>query len=763
MALWAFLGCGAAAADPLLARDERGKSLILVEPSRTPSGFLYDWPYAVPQAQTLSDWSTRLSAELGALATHGDENSAAFRNQGDFRSGLALSHLLFGLERASGHYLDFSAAAVGRDDQRYRATFGRYGDFAARFHFNRSPHEFTGEAHSAWQGAGSGNLTLAPAQQFALGFARKDAGAQFEATPEGGWRLFATYDVDRKNGTRPSGGASGYPGAPLVETIEPIDYRTHQLSAGAQWASEAIQANAAYTGSFFRNGIGTLSWESPSPFVAGTGRSDLYPNNDAHNVKLDLAAALPMRARLTGGISLTHMSQNDALIPHTVDVTNWNTTAALSQASAGARIDTLVLHVGGSITPLRDLTLHAKARFYDEDNSTRYSAFNPLTGQSGYIGLDGGINNVVPAFLRVQLRGVPFEQHKDNYSAEADYRAARHTNLTLGYGREDIERPYREAKKTTEDRWRIAANNRDLAWATLRLSYEQARRSATEYNHDPNSAFYAPGLANAPATLAELRKHDLAERKQQILNGRVNFLLSTAMDFAVSGKVVNNHYHAAYGRLGERIGAFNLDWSWQPGPRSSAHAHYGFERIRNRMASISDDPGGYSTGDPHAGGAVYPLANQWQEASHEDAHFVGFGFRHAFGPTTLEAGYTYMYSPYRTSYSFASGDALAGGPAAAAGAGDGMPVMAFREHTLETGLKFHLGKDKALRIFYRFQRASFSDWHYDGVPLSFNNGEALFLGAGPQDYNVHVVGVFFQYVPGKRNTDGPARLTRGGG
>jgi MtrB/PioB family decaheme-associated outer membrane protein len=755
VALWAFFGSAALAEDATLERDARGKSLLLIEPSRTPSGFLHEWPYALPEPQPLGDWSYRLSTELGALATRGDAN----RSYGDFRDGATISYLAVGLDRpGSGDYVDFAGAAFGRDDQRYAASFGRYGDFAARLHFNRSPKEFTDQARTLFHGAGTGSLTLpasltpgtsspaeiaaalAAAPRLSLGFGRKNAGAQFEATPDGRWRLFAGYELDRKNGTRPSGGASGYPGAPLVETIEPIDYRTHNVLAGAQWSGEALQVNAAYTASFFRNGIDTLTWESP--FTPGTNRSDLYPDNNAHSVKLDLAAALPLRGRLTGGVSLTRMKQDDALVAPTVDIPDWDTPAALGQQSAGARIDTRLLHLGGSFSPVRDLTLHAKLRHYDEDNKTRYSAFNPLTGQFGYIGLDGGVNNVVPAFLRVQIRNVPFEQHKDNYSAEADYRAARHTNLTLGYERESIERPYREAKKTAEDRWRIAASNRDIAWATLRLSYEHAQRSATEYDFDPNGASYAPGLAKAPATLAELRKHDLAERRQQILNGRINFLVASDMDLALSTRLVDNDYGAEYGRLGERIAALNLEWSWQPGPRSSAHAHYGFERIRNRMALISDDPGGYSTGDPHAGGAVYPLANQWDETSCEDAHLLGLGFRQALGPATLESGYTYVYSPYRTQYSFA-------------GAGDSMPVIAFREHTLETSLKFRLDRDTALRLYHRYQRARFSDWHYDGLPLLFGNGEALFLGAGPQDYSAHVIGVFFQYVPGRR--EAPAR------
>src|SRR5687768_7076605 len=96
LALCACFG-GAFAADPTLEPDARGRSLIIVEPSRTPGGFLYDWPYAQPEPLALgADWTYRLAAEIGAFATHGDATNAAFRNYGDFRRGPALNFL--GLE-----------------------------------------------------------------------------------------------------------------------------------------------------------------------------------------------------------------------------------------------------------------------------------------------------------------------------------------------------------------------------------------------------------------------------------------------------------------------------------------------------------------------------------------------------------------------------------------------------------------------------------------------------------------------------------------
>jgi MtrB/PioB family decaheme-associated outer membrane protein len=779
--------------DPTLERDARGKSLLIPDPSRAPSGFLYQGPYETPQSIPLiGPWRYRLSTEFGGVAVHHSEKAARFRNHGDYRNGAVLNYFDFGMEQAgTPDYFDFTAGAVGRKDQHYRAGFGRYGDFKANFHFDQLPRTFTDQARTLFQGAGSGNLALLPglvpgnnspaqiaaalqsANPFELGFTRKKGGLDFDVTPGSEWRVHAGYSQDQKKGTRPFGGAASYPGVPTVETIEPIDYKTHNVLAGMQWAGDALQMNLGYSGSFFRNGIDTLSWENPltvgDPAVLKRGRMDLYPDNAFHNLKLDASAVLPLRGRLSGGFSWSRMTQDDLLIPPTVNsgilpgfpavnLTNWNTTDALSQKGAGARIDTRLAHISASFSPLSDLSLQARLRRYEEDNQTCYTAFNPLTGQFGYLGTDGAVNNIVPAFARVQIRSVPFEYRKDNYGAEADYRLLRRTNVVVGYEREEITGQQREYSRTGEDRVRVALNNRDVPWATVKLSYERARRSGDNYAFDPNRLFYSDtALINAPATLAELRKYDVADRNQQIVNARVNFAVAKDMDLALSGRYRDDDYGAAYGRLGERVRAFNLEWNWQPSPGASAYAYYGFERRRNRMALISDDPAGWGTGtagwgtgNPNAGGAAYPLSNRWDEGSRDDAHMLGVGLRYAFSHAVLiESGYTYLYAPYRTRYSFASPGAIVGGAAAAATAGDGMPDILFRQQAFETSLKFALSKTTALRVYHRYERASFRDWHYDGLPLVFADGAGVFLGAGPQNYTAHLFGVFFQYTPGK--------------
>jgi len=79
-----------------------------------------------------------------------------------------------------------------------------------------------------------------------------------------------------------------------------------------------------------------------------------------------------------------------------------------------------------------------------------------------------------------------------------------------------------------------------------------------------------------------------------------------------------------------------------------------------------------------------------------------------------------------------------------------MPDMLFRSQALETSLRFAINRNAALRLYHRYERARFEDWHYDGLSLVLGS-EAVFLGAGPQNYSAHLIGVFFQYTPGKRS------------
>ena len=101
----AFFTHGAVAGDPTSIRDERGKSLLLPEPSRTPSGLLYEWPYEVlPPARFGGDWSYRLATEFGVLR---GENKQIVRQADNFAPAV-VGH---GVVQRIEHLLEVGAAA----------------------------------------------------------------------------------------------------------------------------------------------------------------------------------------------------------------------------------------------------------------------------------------------------------------------------------------------------------------------------------------------------------------------------------------------------------------------------------------------------------------------------------------------------------------------------------------------------------------------------------------------------------------------------
>jgi hypothetical protein len=93
--------------------------------------------------------------------------------------------------------------------------------------------------------------------------------------------------------------------------------------------------------------------------------------------------------------------------PFTWDNADWNTTAALSRKTSEARIDTTLANLQLSSAVLDTLTMRANARYYETRNHTAYTAYNPLTGQYGYLAEGGGQGTVVPGESGIAVPGGP--------------------------------------------------------------------------------------------------------------------------------------------------------------------------------------------------------------------------------------------------------------------------------------------------------------------------------------------------------------------
>ena len=799
------------AVDPTSSRDPRGIGAFHEGPDRSPSGLVYPSPFlptAPPRSE--SGWSYRGSLEAGVLGGASNDN-AIFRQYKDIRNGALLNYFDLGAEKIDeAKYVDFVGGGVGSKDQYFGLQFGRWGDYKLKLFLNDTPHTFTTGARSIWQGLGTGSLTLPAgltpgnsdraaiqaaantAGTFDLGIVRRKGGVGFEKEITEAWSASMSYTLEKREGTRPFGGAFyfTFPWTPpnygaAMETVEPIDYATHEIVAGLKYVGALRQFNLAGNISLFRNNIDTLTWENPFDIgVFGAppsnapnirrGRFDLYPDNEAYNIKADYAEAFPSfhRSRLTASASVGRMRQNDALIPPAVNtgtaghgffeypLANWNTTDALSQKSAGASIDTTSASLGYSFIPADKLTVRAKGRYYETVNHTSYTAFNPLTGQYGYPALDGGRGTVAtnedgfytPGGPSAQwhYRSIPFDYRRYDYSLGGDYRLAARTQLSAEYEREEFHRRYRERDRTWEDRARIAASIRASEMATIRLSYEYGDRRGSAYNYDPYQQFFTaslPGYPNPerelPHTLADLRKYDLADRRQDVVNARLNMQLREDLDGFVSLRYKDNSYPASYGVIGRQPQtSINFELNYQPAALMNAYAFCSRELSRLKQANIKDRsvPGT----SPSAGSIDFPLANAWSVESKDRNDTFGFGARYDFTRFRVDLRYTFANARSPIAYQ-GNSPGVSAAPLAADELSGAFPDLTYRQHLAEANLIFPVKAGLAVRIFYRYENTRILDWHYTGLADNLLQGQVLYMDPGPANYRANVVGVFIQY------------------
>jgi hypothetical protein len=292
-------------------------------------------------------------------------------------------------------------------------------------------------AQSGMAAAVANKLATVPDSELSL--VRKKAGARLDKTLTDNWKAYASYTQEARDGTRPFSMAFG--NNLSTEIAEPIDYTTHDFLAGVMYADKLTQANLRVSASLFRNNIGQLDVQMPWLGVGTTyggiqhATFDLYPDNDAYNLKGEFARSLPdlYRGRFNASVSVGSSRQNDALLapispiqlqdlianglynPTTgvgtlggvanvgfqtgsLNIKNWiDAQTALSRQTSDQRIDTSLLDLGLSIKPSDASSLKGTYRYYDSANKGGYTAYNPSTGQFGRGPADGngGFETVV--------------------------------------------------------------------------------------------------------------------------------------------------------------------------------------------------------------------------------------------------------------------------------------------------------------------------------------------------------------------------------
>ncbi len=678
----------------------------------------------------------------------------------------------------------------------------------------------TTAAQSVGTFAANANAALAATPESRLGITRSKGGVRADLNLLDNWKVFASFTSEKREGARPFSATFGANGGGQhnIEIAEPIDYRTNDMVAGIQYADKLNAFNFTVNASWFRNHISSLTFDNIIPTNGANGAAsfpqgtfDLYPDNDYYSAKGEYARHLPdlWKGRFTAVVSLATSRQNDRLQPFTNDpsvtvagLNNWHTTDSLSRKHAGARIDTKLVDLGLSLNPLDTLNVKGKIRYYETSNDTDFllcnsgaggAAANTLTGYGctgvwGRLVNDGAGSSLINtgpglAAGNIYIRNIPFDYKQLNYGVDADYRFGKANSFSAGYERETFNRDHREREKTWEDKFKFGYVNRSLDDGTVRLSYEHGRRRGSHYDaHHALIPFYsgylwslADAIANGSAPVvagtalpnatswvvhmnSRMRKYDLADRNQNTLNARFNYMLRHDLDIGIATQFKDTEYpNSDYGRVDhQRQNSVNFDISWQPNERTNLYAFYSWQQSKLKQQAVPSgalagmncgignngltvDNAAYLCADPNTG-RVFNVANNYTQTHRDTTDTLGFGLRQVVRDMVLDANYTYSLGRTKIGYTLPANFAAA----SVALAGSGFEDLKTTSHTLELSLTKPISKTVSARLLYRHERGKIDDWHYNGLPtaLAFgaNPGAALFADGGAQDYRVNFFG-----------------------
>ncbi len=837
----------------------------------TPTGQLYGTPYALSEEgeKNSSGWTSTKNLEIGIMGGDNNKKNALFRMYKDPANSLYINNFGVEAEQAdSASFLSLSGGGVTNSDQYYGMSFGRYNDWKVKAFYNETPHVFTTSYRNIFNGVGTGTLTLKPglvaggtgagavapgitpadaASVIAvananagteLSIVRKKGGARLDMNVSDESKVYASYTNEHRVGSRPFGmvagiGGGGGQATPFIEAPESIDYNTHDLLAGIQYADGLNSLNLSLSASIFRNHIGTETIQIPfgnfavaADGVAARaltqGRFDLVPDNEAYNATAEYERQLPdwMKGRFTATVSVGTNRQNDALIPPSVNaipgiaamnVTNtaagaWNTTGALSQLTAGAKINNQLIDLGLALKPQDDLDVKAKLRHYATQNSTHYLACNPnaiYADNSPAAGITpGGINalgcngvwgrilndgaavslfqpNIAAPSTAIYIQNTPYDSRQTNYGISADYKLDKYSSLNAALEREDVKRSFRERDKTWEDKLKLGFVNSGYEKGTLRVSYEYDTRRGSQYTTTQfrttqmSGALYPalpvavvlPAAAYQTTALYETRRMDVADRDQGILNARFNYLVTPELDAGASMQVKRGKFpDALLGTSKRNQDTLNLDLTYQPSTELSASAFYTYQTGNYNMASatagiaagtlaVAPNPAGWAltcTDLNNPGGCALPYNRlaRFDINTKDRNDILGLSMLYDFGKTKLQADFTHTRGVTTTGYTYGPTAALQAGPLT----GFGMPDMNFDQNTLDLKLLIPQTKDLSIKLLYHFEEGRITDWHYTTIQASpaasltaAGVTDGFVFDMGPQNYRSHAVGVMLDF------------------
>jgi MtrB/PioB family decaheme-associated outer membrane protein len=547
---------------------------------------------AAASAAVQPDLSSANVIELGLRGTAftSGSDTARFQRYRDLRNGPTIDLVNYGrLGDTSGFTVH--AEHVGYRDQRYEVDYNRYGKLKMSFTWDQIPLFFSRDTATLFSFADAGTLriddaiqqgiqnktlTLASAvsqaRRFDLRFRRDifNFNLVYSATPHLDLSLLLKNTT--KDGNQPWAGTFGFGNA--VELPVPIDTRTTDVGTALEWASPRGMARVAYDGSFFRNSISTLVWDNPSQLTDTTaapsqGRESLWPDSSLNAVSANGLVNLPGHSRATAYLSVGNWSQDNPLIPFTIN--SALPVIPLDRATSDAQATVTAQTYMFTSRPTPQWWFTARFRSYNFDNKT------PVFHVTNTVAYDTS----VAAFGEGGTS--PYSIDRKTFDAEASYTPWRYAAFRAGYTREGIDQTFRSFDTTTEHTGRFSADLVGVSWLTVRAVYEHGKRVG--------SGFDEQALDDIGEQIS-LRQFDISNRTMDRFSTIVQATPVGWLTFtgtASAGR--EDRPESVFGLRSNDNRSFSIGADYTPRDAVSMGISYGHERYDTKQASRQANPG----------------------------------------------------------------------------------------------------------------------------------------------------------------------------
>jgi MtrB/PioB family decaheme-associated outer membrane protein len=551
----------------------------------------------------------------------------------------------------SKYFLDVQSDRAIYHDQSYLATFGEWNRFKVQFRYDEIPHTYSNTTSTLYAQTGRGVLTipaltrstlqsiaatapttlpstiqnqLVPSEnRFVSGIQRRAGTVLFGYDINDDWSLLASFFREHETGNRPMGvifnssPSAAITGGYGAEVPEQISYYNNTARVMAEYARRRWGMQIGYTGSFFQNDIGDLTFDNPfrtTDCVApsgctaatqgpATGRVDLYPDNHAHYLNFAGSFELPLKIRLLASINAGWLRQDDPFLPYTTNTILEAQTAALPATSLHGQKQTLAMNYKLIKALGKKFDIKAGYRQYDYNNDTAVLSFTPVQG------------DIAAANLASPEENTPFGYNKKNVEVTGNWYFAKKSSAKIGYEGEIMDRTNRDVEHSTENGFVAAVDMAPRKDLSFRASYRYSVRDPEQYVDDEAVAT-GGGITNDQVFS---RRFDEAARTRNRGDVQLAYDLTDRLSFSGFAGTTQDDYNRAggvnsasalnfiagtanpyylYGVLKDLSYNAGFDGDFALSNAITLFAEYSYERYYKSMASRYRVPGSGPTPTP---------------------------------------------------------------------------------------------------------------------------------------------------------------------